>query len=198
MLNLRYPLIALAIFGVYGCTEIKPEASTAAPTETKSAEASLQHFFQVHKNNRIYVFSDAKTYRQFLSHGEVVYAVTRIGAGPQGETLVMGLSKAEKDKLEKSQVRPTVEVLFDGTQKPEGAFYGEMRKDNRIYVFDDWSEMSKTRKSGEATYAHTEVGIGSKGETVAFVLTKAYVKDNPGKRPTAMIALFNKHNPTNH
>ncbi len=195
MLKRPYLLITLAIFGVYGCTEIKPEASTASEKAASVTEAPLQHFFQVYKNNRIYVFSDAKTYRQFLSHGEVVYAVTRIGVGPRGETVVMGLSKAEKDALEKSKTQPVVEALFDEVQKPSGPFYGELRKDNRIYVFDDWSEMSKTRKSGEAAYVHTEIGIGPKGETVVFVLTKAYVKDHPGQRPTALIALFHKHNP---
>jgi hypothetical protein len=42
--------------------------------------------YEVHKDNRIYVFYDHALYKDFAKHGHTAYMYTRIGAGPKGET----------------------------------------------------------------------------------------------------------------
>jgi phosphate-selective porin OprO/OprP len=48
----------------------------------------------------------------------------------------------------------------------QGLYYKEIRKDDRIYVFNDAAEASRFEKSGELGRAITRPGAGPKGETV--------------------------------
>ena len=48
------------------------------------------------KWGRIYVFDDYKTYASCNQVGETVCRLTRIGAGPKGETMVYVLNKSNK------------------------------------------------------------------------------------------------------
>src|SRR5687768_6815171 len=50
----------------------------------------------------------------------------------------------------------------------QGAFYREVEKDGRIYVFNIPSEYSTWEKSGEIGKAITKVGYGPNGETMVF------------------------------
>lgn len=130
---------------------------------------NVNDYYQVYKEGRIYIFDDFKTYEHFNQVGETAYRLTRIGAGPNGETLVFGLQK--KDKKMRSGLGSV--ALYEGKAEGiTGGFYGEVIKDERINVFSVWADLKVFLNVGEAPYRFTQIGSGSKGETVVFVLNK--------------------------
>lgn len=156
-----------------------------ASTDSSSESAKKMEIYEVHHDGRIHVFYDRKLYKEFLALGETPYRLTRIGAGPNGETLVFGLTK--KDKKMKSSI-PAIE-LYEGKIKQD-SIYGEMIKHERIYVFNHFEDMGPVRSFGHPNYMYTKIGAGPKGETVVFVLNKK----NKKKRPDALIAEYKEHN----
>lgn len=154
--------------------------------KTENKAAALTDYYEVHHEGRIYVFNDAGTYQSFRQVGETAFRLTRIGAGPRGETVVFGLTK--KDKKKKSGIEHV--DLYDGKTSVEGPFYAEMIQEGRIYVFNSWKDLQDVKKAGEAPYRYTMIGAGPGGETVVLVLNK----HNKKKKPVDMIELFNKMN----
>lgn len=161
-------------------------ACAATGTAEKQADNGVSEIYEVHHDGRIHVFYDRKLYKDFLQLGETPYRLTRIGAGPKGETLVFGLTK--KDKKMKSSV-PAID-LYDGKGKTADKFYAEMVKHNRIYVFDNFKDMDTVRQFGHPNFFYTQIGSGPKGETVVYVLNKS----NKKKRPDTLIKKFKDMN----
>ncbi len=147
---------------------------------------NVNDYYQVYKEGRIYVFDDLDTYLDFMELGETPFRLTRIGVGPEGETVVFGLQK--KDKKLSSGIGGV--DLYDGkTEGAEVGFYGEVVKEGRIYVFSEWADLKSFLNVGEAPYRFTEIGAGPKGETIVYVLNK----DNKKKKPVDLIAQFKKN-----
>lgn len=169
---------AAVIALVSGC------ASNTAKEEKAAAEPMRNtEFYEVHHDGRINIFYDASVYKEFLQLGETAYRKTYIGAGPQGETIVYGLTRA--DKKMKTPI-PSIEMVEGRMDGAEEGFYAEIRAEGRIYVFDDWNEVKGFRQVGEAPYRYTRIGEGPEGETVVFVLTK----ENKKERPDALMQKF--------
>ncbi len=149
---------------------------------------NVDDYYQVTKEGRIYIFDDYKTYASFNQVGETAYRLTRIGAGPKGETIVFGLRK--QDKKMRSGLGSV--ALYEGTAEGiTDGFYGEVVDEGRIYVFSEWADLKSFLSVGEAPYRFTQIGSGPKGETVVYVLNKG----NKKKQPTAlMLAFSKKHN----
>jgi len=149
---------------------------------------NVNDYYEVEEAGRLYVFDDLKTYQSFLSVGETAYRLTRIGAGPNGETVVFGLQ--EKDKKMRSGLGGV--ALFDGKAEViHSSFYGEVESEGRIYVFSEWADLASFKKVGEAPYRYTDIGAGPKGETVVYVLNKK----NKKIKPIALMEQFKKvHN----
>lgn len=161
--------------------------SASSQTMSKAEEAAPKmEIYEVHKDGRIHVFYDRKLYSDFLELGETPFRLTRIGAGPSGETIVFGLTK--KDKKKPNMV--SVINLYDNKIKAPEKIYGEMRRHGRIYVFDKFVDMTPVRQFGHPNYFYMEVGAGPKGETVVFVLNK----HNKKKRPDMLIAEYKEMN----
>ena len=160
-----------------------PAAASAAPM---TATAPMQHYFLVfHENGRIYPIADVKNYLAFLDVDELIYTRTRVGAGPEGETLVFGIEKKEADDLNKPA---KAELFYDGKMEVAGPFYGEVVKDGRFLVFGTWQDFKDYLVNKEITYTFTEVGSGPKGETVIYALNKTTSKEG---RPVKLIEAFN-------
>ena len=174
--TIKLLVLPLTLLGLAAC------ASTSSEQHSAQRATSME-IYEVHHDGRIHVFYDRKLYKGFLKLGETPYRLTRIGAGPKGETLVFGLTK--KDKKMKSSI-PAIE-LYDGKIQASTIFYGEMVKHGRIYVFDSFKDMETVRAFGHPNYMYTQVGAGPNGETVVFVLNKS----NKKKRPAALINKFN-------
>ena len=167
--------------GLAGCgnsMEVKSDN-----TSTAKKAVNNNDFYEVHsEDGRIYLFDDQKTYLSFLSVGETSYRLTRIGAGPKGETVVFGLHK--KDKKKRSGIASV--DMYEGRLEAGNPFYGELIKHNRYYVFSSWEDMKFVRKIGEPSYMYSDIGAGPKGETVVYVLNKS----NKKKKPTALVSKF--------
>lgn len=189
--------LAMSVFS--GCAtsqtaaEAKPEAKpamaapAAAPAPAAAATAPMDYFFIVyHENGRIYPIADVKNYLAFMDVDELIYTRTRIGAGPDGETIVFGIEKKEADDLNKPA---KAELLFDGQYEPTGPFYGEMARDGRYLVFGSWHDFKDYLVNKEMTYTFTEIGTGPKGETVIYALNKDTIKQG---RPVQLIEAFNQ------
>jgi hypothetical protein len=194
MKRLHKPLIqlifALSIAGLMtacGSHEVKMTEKAGEHTEMAEAKSeAAMEIFEVHHEGRIHVFYDRKLYRDFIALGETPFRLTRIGAGPHGETMVFGLTK--HDKKHPNQV--ALINVFDGKAPTPEKIYGEMRRDGRIYVFNNFEDMTGVRQAGHPNLFYTEIGAGPKGETVVYVLNEETKKE----RPDQLIAAFKQRN----
>ncbi len=164
-------------------TTAAPAAAVAAPAPVPAAVTTLSYFAVLPEDERHYLFGDAKTYLSYLQHGEVALTRTRVGASPAGTSVVFGITADDvKDN------RPNAaELIFDGKLKPAAAFYGEVFKDGRYYVFHDLGDMKQFLEHGEAALTFTDVGTGPNGATQVWVMNKDTM---PKGRPTATMATF--------
>jgi len=200
---LSYTLTSVLALGVMsGCAtqsntakapESKPAVTTKATTPAAAAPVAAaqpatvptQNYFLVfHENGRIYPIADAKNYLAFLDVDELIYTRTRVGAGPEGETIVYGIQKKEAEDLAKPSL---AEQFYDGTMQVNGPFYGEVIRDGRFYVFGEWKDFKDYLDHKEVTFTFTEIGTGPKGETVIYALNK---KTKDEGRPVALIEAF--------
>lgn len=199
MKKLSLAASAAVLLTFAGCATVDETATTVADTTESAAKSVVdtaesavdgvknavtggdKELYEVHHDGRIYIFYDRDLYATFIDLKHTAYSFNRIGDGPNGETLVFGLTGDDKKK---TSGIPSVE-LYDGSLTPDN-FYGEMLLDGRIYVFDAYPEMEAVRKNHEAAYRLTDIGAGPNGETVVYVLTS----ENKKKRPEALIAKF--------
>lgn len=120
-------------------------------------------YYEYHLDGRIYVLADAKDLGEFIGTGEIPLRITRIGAGPSGETVVFGIAGPERNKKDGFG---SVE-LFDGRRQGyDKSFYAEVFKDQRYLVFGDWASFSAYRNGVPFTAARTLPG--PKGTQVLF------------------------------
>lgn len=158
----------------------------ACASTGSSSSANDMSIYEVHKKGRIHVFYDRKEFKSFRKVGESTFRLTRIGAGPKGETLVFGLTKKDKKKPGKIAVIK----LYDGKIKASNNFYAEMYKNGRIYVFNNFKDMKTVRDFGHPNYFYLSIGTGPKGETVVYVLNSK----NKKKKPLKLISEFKTRN----
>lgn len=162
-------------------------AAATQPPATQPVMASTENYFLVfHENGRIYPIADAKNYLAFLDVNELIYTRTRVGAGPEGETIVFGIQKEEAEDPNKPSL---AEQFYDGGKEVAGPFYGEVMRDGRVYVFGEWKDFKDYLDHKEVTLTFTEIGTGPKGETVIYALNQ---KTKDEGRPDALIAAFNQ------
>ena len=112
--------------------------------------------------------------------------LTKIGAGPKGETLVYSLTS--EDKKKRSGI-VSIEMM-EGRLAASENFYAEMNLEGRTYVFSRLEDMAAVRKLGEAPYRHAKIGYGANGESVIFVLNST----NKKKYPEALVKRFDALN----
>jgi hypothetical protein len=179
-------LSALLAFGAMsGCAT--SQTTAAAPAAKAEAPVLKQTYFMVyHENGRIYAMTEPKIYLGLMEHDEVPLTRARIGGAPDGGTLVFGITSKDGDHLDK----PTVaEDIYDGRAKDFGAFYGEVVRDGRYYVFGEWKDFQDYLTHKEVTFTYTEIGTGPKGETVIYALN---TKTKDEGRPMALVEQFNQ------
>lgn len=159
--------------------------------EAQRAAGELNHddYYEIHKDGRIYVLSDFKEYRSWLETGEIPLVVTRIGVGPNGETVKMGLVKKEAKAMEKIVgYKGAAQKMFEGELVGlEKGFYGEVHRHNRIWVFENGKDLHEFQKSGEVPCGITQIGAGPQGQTVIFAQN---CKAAASGKPEAAMARF--------
>ncbi|GAB6043635.1 hypothetical protein [Endothiovibrio diazotrophicus] len=188
MLKFASPLARVLTAASLALTLAACQSQSTKEETAKAAPLNNDDYYEVHHEGRIYVFDDAGVYKEYLSVGETPFRKVRIGVGPHGETVVFGLHKHDKKKMEGIASVDMFDGKIDGAQD---GFYAEIRSEGRIYVFDNWDDVKSFRQVGEAPYRYTDIGAGPNGETVVYVLNK----HNKKHRPDALIARFKAANP---
>ncbi len=87
--------IAMMAAGFLSACSTAPEKK--ADTTTEASQAVNDDLYIV-MDERMNVFYDGDLYKKYMEHGETPYRRTFIGAGPNGETVVYGLTKDDKKK----------------------------------------------------------------------------------------------------
>lgn len=139
-------------------------------------------YYEIHKDGRIYAFSDLKDYKIWLQTNEVPLVVTKIGSGPNGETVKLQLNKAEAKAMEKTVgYKGAAQKMYEGELVGiETGFYAEIIRPERIWVFENGKDLHEFQKSGEVPCGVTSVGAGPEGKTVVFAQNcKAAAKAKP-------------------
>lgn len=143
--------------------------SACASTGGSSSSAAGDTYFEVHRDGRIHVFYDAKTFQDYLRVGETAFRITRIGAGPQGETLVFGLAEADRIKT-RGLAGPDI---WDGKKKPGKALYAEFRRDNVIYVLSNYADIVALRQGQTPANTQSQPASGPNGENLFYATDSA-------------------------
>ena len=132
-------------------------------------------YYELHKDGRIYVISDAKDYKTFVTTGEMPLAVTKFGAGPHGETVKMSLTKNETKGMEKKAgFRGGAQNLYEGTiEGLNKGFFGFVMTGEHYYVFDNWNQLQSFRKSGTMPNNDGDTGTAPDGKPVSYAFRSA-------------------------
>jgi hypothetical protein len=162
-------LVVAAAISIAACAN--PSVSDKAVASTDSA---VSGFYEVHKDGRLYAFSNADTYKGFLHNGEAAYVLTRIGKGPKNNTLVYGLTK---DESKDPAAQPFVKLYEDEIEAAHEGFYGETFYEGRYYAFDSWEDMKEFRMKGEAPIVFTMIAKGPERATLVMVRNKESAKN---------------------
>lgn len=185
--------VGLMAFALSACndketTAASEESAPAAEESSNEAMASdaVAALYEVHDEGRINIFYDRPLYESYLEVRETPFRLTQIGSGPNGETIVYGLTKDDKKK----GIDTPAAMLMEGKAKAADDFYGEMRKEGRIYVFSTVDDMAAVRQFGHPNFFFTEIGAGPDGETVVYVLNSSNKKEHPA----ALVERFKAEN----
>jgi len=181
MNRLKISVAALAAAATVALAVAAPVAAqSAAMTGTvASAGVAKEYFVVLPEDGRYYAFGDLKNYFAYLSHGEVTLTRTKIGVGPNGKTVVFGITADDV----KNNTPSLGEQVFEGKLSGDADFYGEVVKDGRYYVFGDLKDMLAFAAFGEVPYSYTDIGAGPKGETLVWVMNKdSFAKGRPTGR----------------
>jgi hypothetical protein len=143
-------------------------------------------YFELHQDNSIYVFTDAKSYQIWLSTDEIPLLVTKFRVGPKGEKGKFQLVKNETKAMEtnvgfKGASQKMYEGQLGGMAK--GFFGFVFQEDSNTYtVFDNWNAL-RGFKSGTPADGYT-VANGPKGAKVVYAGAAA--------APAELVAKFDK------
>lgn len=146
--------------GYQGAAEDDYEKNLAA--ERAAIALNNDDLYEIHRDNRIYVITDATDFKNFLSTADVPFRVTRIGGGPAGETVILGIATSESKK---TGGFGSVE-MWDGKREGSSkAFYAEVFKDNKWYLFGNWAAYNAYHASGSLS-GFTSAGAAPDGATI--------------------------------
>lgn len=176
--------IALLAAAVAACSmnAPAPAASTA-----KSAEVALNNddWYQVWTESQAVVFDDRAVYAEYLKTGKAPYLKDLGTKDNAGRALVLGLRAEDKGKDVNSL---SAKRFLDVNLPPASGFYGEIRQDNKIFIFQRYGDMKDVMSLGAPIFSYMELGGGPNGERLVFALAKEE------KKPEALISKFHSLN----
>jgi hypothetical protein len=178
-------LSALTVLSIVaaGCAAQPASAPASAAVPAAATASAVELYMVLPETGRIHAFGDTKNYFDYLAHGENTLTRTKIGEGPGGKTLVFGITDADVKENKPSRG----EQILSGAIPAGGAFYGEIMRGGRYFLFGELKDMRDFAAFGEVPYSYTDIGAGPKGETIVMVMNKdSYEKG----RPTARLQRF--------
>ncbi len=128
-------------------------------------------YFELHKDNTIFVFADAATYKIWLSTNEIPLVVTKFRVGPNGEKAKFSLTKNETKAMEKIVgYKGGAQNLYEGNiQGIAKGFFGFVQsEDGSYYVFNNW-DFLKAYKANGGSPAGFVASNGPNGSKVVYV-----------------------------
>jgi hypothetical protein len=158
-----------------------------AANAAQSAEMALNNddWYQVWTENQAVVFDDYAVYVEYVKTGKAPYMKDLGSKDPAGRAIVLGLRAEDKGKDVNTL---SAKRFLDVNLPPAADFYGEIRQDNKIFVFKRYGDMKDTISLGSPIFSYMELGGGPQGERLVFALQKEETK------PDALIAKFHALN----
>lgn len=127
-------------------------------------------YYELLKDNTLFVFTDAKSYKIWLATDEIPLVVTKFRVGPNGEKAKFQLTKNETKAMEtavgyKGSSQKMYEGALDGMPK---GFFGFVYSEatNTYTVFDSWTALKAFKANGSVTGYTAE--NGPKGAKVVY------------------------------
>lgn len=110
-------------------------------------------YFELRKDNTIFVFTDTKAYRTWLATNEIPLLVTKFRVGPNGEKAKFQLLKNETKAMESTVgFKGASQKMYEGALEgmPKG-FFGFVYNEagNTYTVFDSWEALKAFKASGK-------------------------------------------------
>jgi hypothetical protein len=157
-----------------------------AATAAQSAEVELNNdWYQVWTESQAVVFDDHAVYMEYVKTGKAPYMKDLGIKDPAGRAIILALRAEDKGKDVNTL---SAKRFLDVNLPPAADFYGEIRQDNKIFVFKRYGDMKDTISLGAPIFSYMELGGGPKGERLVFALQK-----EEGK-PEALMAKFHTLN----
>jgi hypothetical protein len=148
---------------------------------TSATSPNNEDWYQVRTDNELYVFDDYQVFRDFLATGKAPYLKDLEQQDKYGQSVILALRAEDQGKaLEQIAAYRFLNVSLT----PANPFYGEIRQDGVIYVFQRYGDMIDTINLREPIFRHTEIGSGPNGERVVYGMIKEESK------PLALIEQF--------
>ena len=176
--------IALLAATLAACSMNAPAPSASA---AKAAEAALNNddWYQVWTEGQAVVFDDHAVYAEYVNTGKAPVMKDLGIKDQQGRNIVLGLRAEDRSK----DVNTLAAKRFiDVNLPPSSSFYGEIREDNKIFVFQRYGDMMDVVKLGEPIFSYIELGAGPDGERLIYALAKEE------KKPEKLIVKFKSMN----
>lgn len=178
--------IALLAAAVAACSMNAP-APAPAPSTAKSAEVALNNedWYQVWTESQAVVFDDRAVYLEYVKAGKAPYLKDLGTKDSAGRSQLLGLSAADKGKDVNSL---SAKRFLDVNLPPASSFYGEIRQDNKIFIFQRYGDMKDVMSLGSPIFSYMELGGGPNGERLVYALAKEE------KKPEALITKYKSLN----
>jgi hypothetical protein len=158
-----------------------------AATAAQSAEMALNNndWYQVWTENQAVVFDDRAVFTEYLKTGKAPVMKNLGTKDYAGRDIVLGLRAEDKNK----DVNTLAAKRFlDVNLPPSSDFYGEIREDNKIFIFQRYGDMIDVMKLGDPIFSYIELGGGPNGERLVYSLAKEE------KKPEKLITKFKSLN----
>ncbi len=158
-----------------------------AASAAQSAEMALNNndWYQVWTESQAVVFDDYAVYAEYLKTGKAPVRKSLGSKDYTGRDIVLGLRAEDKSK----DVNTLAAKRFlDVSLPPSIDFYGDIREDNKIFIFQRYGEMIDVMKLGDPIFSYIELGGGPNGERLVYSLAKEE------KKPEKLIAKFKSVN----
>ena len=146
-----------------GCTTA---SMTKSPAMTKMTSGELTAspgtYVEKEHDGRIYVLGTPETIASFKETGHLPYTQTMIGAGPQGQTVVLEIDKKD----------PALQALLWDEFKKRNLYYAEEAAHDRLYVLGSPVTHQSFKETKHLPYTRTLIGAGPQGQTVVLEVDK--------------------------
>ncbi len=167
------------------CAAALATGSLSALAAAPETALNNEDWYQVWSETQAVVFDDHAVYLDYVKTGKAPVLKDLGSKDSHGRALVLGLRAEDAGKDVNSLA---AKRFLDVNLPPSSSFYGEIRADNKIFVFQRYGDMIDVINLGEPIFSYIELGGGPQGERLVYALAKEE------KKPEKLIATFKSMN----